>query len=64
MEISLENGNAKRDNVPDLPLENNKASQHYSPVDLHSNGCDAMLGSKQRSGARTTVRDSQRMLCL
>jgi hypothetical protein len=31
-------------------------------VDLHSNGCDAMVGSKQSSGARTIVRDIQRML--
>jgi len=40
-----------------------KASQHYTPVDLHSNGCDTMLGSKQSLAARTIVRDSQRMLC-
>jgi hypothetical protein len=63
MEMALENGNAERDNVPYLPSEDNEASQHYMPVDLHSNGCDAMVGSKQSSGARTVVRDSQRMLC-
>jgi hypothetical protein len=62
MEMALENGNAERDNVSDLPSEGNKASQHYTPVDLHSNGCDTMLSSKQSSGARTVVRDSQRML--
>jgi hypothetical protein len=59
---ALEDGNAERDNVPDLPSEDNEASEHYTPVDLHSNGCDAMVGSKQSSGARTIVRDSQRML--
>jgi hypothetical protein len=31
-------------------------------MDLYSNGCDEMVGSKQSSGARTIVRDSQRML--
>jgi hypothetical protein len=59
---ALEDGNAERDNVPDLPSEDNEASEHCTPVDLHSNGCDAMVGSKQSSGARTIVRDSQRML--
>ena len=63
MDVALENGNAERDNVPYLPSEDNEASQHYMPVDSHSNGCDAMVGSKQSSGARTIVRDSQRMLC-
>jgi hypothetical protein len=63
MDIALENGNAERDNVRDLLSEDNEASQHYTPVDLHSNGCDAMVGPKQSSGARTIVRDSQRMLC-
>jgi hypothetical protein len=62
MELVLENGNAERDNVPDLPSEDDEASEHYMPVDLHSNGCDAMVGSKQSSGAHTIVRDSQRML--
>jgi hypothetical protein len=57
-----EDCNAERDNVRDLLSEDNEASQHYTPVDLHSNGCDAMVGSKQSSGARTIVRDSQRML--
>jgi hypothetical protein len=60
---ALEDGNAERDNVRDLLSEDNEASQHYTPVDLHSNGCDAMVGPKQSSGARTIVRDSQRMLC-
>jgi hypothetical protein len=60
---ALEDNNAERDNVQDLLSEDNEASQHYTPVDLHSNGCDAMVGSKQSSGARTVVRDSQRMLC-
>ena len=60
---ALEDNNAERDNVRDLLSEDNEASQHYTPVDLHSNGCDAMVGSKQSSGARTVVRDSQRMLC-
>jgi hypothetical protein len=59
---ALEDCNAERDNVRDLLSEDNEASQHYTPVDLHSNGCDAMVGSKQSSGARTIVRDSQRML--
>jgi hypothetical protein len=59
---ALEDGNAERDNVPDLLSEDNEASQHYISVDLHSNGCDVMVGSKQSSGARTIVRDSQRML--
>jgi len=60
--VALENGDAERDNVPGLPSEDNEASQHYMPVDLHSNGCDAMVGSKQISGAHIVVRDSQRML--
>jgi hypothetical protein len=59
---ALEDGNAERDNVRDLLSEDNEASQHYMSVDLHSNGCDAMVGSKQSSGARTIVRDSRRML--
>ena len=63
MEITLENSNAERDNVPDLSSEDNKASQHYTSVDLHSDGCDAMVGLKQSSGPRTIVRDSQRMFC-
>jgi hypothetical protein len=63
MEMALDNGNAGRANVPDLPSEDNEDSEHYTPVDLHSNGCDAMVGSKQSSGARTIVRDSQGMLC-
>jgi hypothetical protein len=58
---ALEDGNAERDNVRDLLSEDIDASQHYTPVDLHSNGCDAMVGSEQSSGARTIVRDSQRM---
>jgi hypothetical protein len=62
MDIALENGNTERDNVRDLLSEDNEASQHYAPMDLHSNGCDAIVGSKQSSGARTIVRDSQRML--
>jgi hypothetical protein len=61
---ALENGNAKRDHVRDLLSEDNDAGQHYTSIDLHSNGCDAMVGSKQSSGARTIVRDSQRTLCL
>jgi hypothetical protein len=60
---ALEDGNAERDNVRDLLSEDNEASQHYTPVNLYSNGCDAMVGSKQSSGARTIVRDSQGMLC-
>ena len=60
---ALEDNNAERDNVRDLPSEDNEASQHYTPVDLHSNGCDAMVGSRQSSGAHTIVRDSQRTLC-
>jgi hypothetical protein len=60
---ALEDGNAERDSVRDLLSEGNETSQHYTPVDLHSNGCDAMVGSKQSSGASTIVRDSQRMLC-
>ena len=60
---ALEDSNAERDNVRDLLSEDNEASQHYTPVDLHSNGCDAMVGSKRSSGARTIVRDSQGMLC-
>jgi hypothetical protein len=59
---ALEDGDAERDNVRDLLSEDNEASQHYNSVDLHSNDCDAMVGSKQSSGARTIVRDSQRML--
>jgi hypothetical protein len=59
---ALKDGNAEHDNVRDLLSESNEASQHYTPVDLHSNGCDAMVGSEQSSGARTVVRDSQRML--
>jgi phosphopentomutase len=58
MEMALGNGNAKRDNIPDLLSEDNKASQHYTPVDLHSNGYDTIVGSKQSSGAYTIVRDS------
>ena len=60
---ALEDNNAERDNVRDLLSEDNEASQHYTPVDLHSNGCDAMVGSRQSSGAHTIVRDSQRTLC-
>jgi hypothetical protein len=60
---ALEDGNAERDNVRDLLSEDNEASQHYTPMDLHSNGCDAMVGSRQSSGARTIIRDSQRTLC-
>lgn len=37
MENALENGNAERDNVPDLPSEDNEASQHYTPVESY--GC-------------------------
>jgi len=59
---ALEDGNAECDNVRDLLSEDNEASQHYMPVDSHSNGCDAMVGSKRSSGARTIVRDSQRMV--
>jgi hypothetical protein len=55
MDIGIENGNTERDNVPDLPSEDNEASQHYTPVDLHSNDCDATLGSKQSSGARRSL---------
>jgi len=34
---ALEDGNAERDNVPDLPSEDNEASKHYTPVENH--GC-------------------------
>jgi hypothetical protein len=47
---ALEDGNAKRDNVRDLLSEDNEASQHYTPVDLHSNDCDAMVGSIKVQG--------------
>jgi hypothetical protein len=33
MEIALGNGNAERDNVPDLPSEDDEASEYYNPVD-------------------------------
>jgi hypothetical protein len=59
---ALEDGNAEHDNVRDLRSEDNEASQHYMSVDLQSNGCDAIVGSKQSSGACTIVRDSQRTL--
>jgi hypothetical protein len=35
MEMALENGNAERDNVPDLPSEDDEASEHYNPVENH-----------------------------
>ena len=62
MEMALENVDTGRDNVPNLPSQGNEASQHYIPVDLHSNDCNAMVVSKQSSRARTIVRDSQRTL--
>jgi hypothetical protein len=35
MEIALENGNAERDNVRDLPSEDNEASLHYVPEEIY-----------------------------
>ena len=35
MEMALDNGNAGRANVPDLPSEDNEASEHYNPVKNH-----------------------------
>jgi hypothetical protein len=35
MEMALGNGNAERDNVPDLPSEDDEASEHYNPVENH-----------------------------
>jgi hypothetical protein len=58
MEMALKNGNAERNNVRDLLSEDNEASQYYTPVALHSNGCDAIVGSKQSSGPRAIVRGS------
>jgi hypothetical protein len=35
MKMALWNGNAERDNVPDLPSEDDEASKHYNPVENH-----------------------------
>jgi hypothetical protein len=45
MEIALTNSNAKRDNVPDLPSEDDKASEHYNPVENHSRPEKSVTGS-------------------
>jgi len=62
IEFAPENGNAVYDNFPDLPSRDNKASQHYTPTDLHYNDCEITVGSGQGSDARTVVRDCQRIL--
>jgi hypothetical protein len=44
MEIALENGNAERDNVPDLPSEDNEVSQHYIPVESYGRPQKSVTG--------------------
>ena len=45
MEMALENGNAERDNVPDLPSEDDEASEHYNPVENHGRPEKFVTGS-------------------
>jgi hypothetical protein len=44
MEIGLENGNAERDSVPNLLSEDNKASQHYTPVERGGRPQEFIMG--------------------
>ena len=45
MEMALENGHAERDNVPDLPSEDDEASEHYNPVENHGRPEKFVTGS-------------------
>jgi hypothetical protein len=44
MEIVLENNNAERDSVPNLPAEDDGASQHYIPVKSHGRPQKSLTG--------------------
>jgi hypothetical protein len=53
MEIALGNGNAERDNVPDLPSEDGEASEHYNPVENHGRpekSVTSLLSQEQHDG--------------
>jgi len=53
MEMALGNGNAERDNVPDLPLEVDEASEHYNPVENHGRpekSVTGLLSQEQHEG--------------
>jgi hypothetical protein len=44
MEVALVSGNAGRANVPDLPSEDNEASEHYTPVENHDRPQKSVTG--------------------
>ena len=53
MEMALGNGNAERDNIPDLPSEDDEASEHYNPVENHGrpeNLITSLLLQEQHDG--------------
>jgi hypothetical protein len=53
MEMALGNGNSERDNVPDLPSEDDEASEHYNPVENHGRpekSVTGLLSQEQHDG--------------
>jgi hypothetical protein len=53
MDVALENGNAERDNIPDLPSEDDEASEHYNPVENHGRpekSVTSLLSQEQHDG--------------
>jgi hypothetical protein len=53
MKMALGNGNAERDNVPDLPSEDDEASEHYNPVENHGRpekSVSGLLSQEQHEG--------------
>jgi hypothetical protein len=53
MEIALGNGNAERDNIPDLPSEDDEANEHYNPVEDHGRpetSVTSLLSQEQHDG--------------
>jgi hypothetical protein len=53
MDVALENGNAERDNVPDLLSEDNESSEHYNPVENHGHpekSVRGLLSQEQHDG--------------
>jgi hypothetical protein len=53
MEMALGNGNAERDKIPDLPSEDDEASEHYNPVENHGRpekSVRSLLSQEQHDG--------------
>jgi len=59
MKMALGNGNAERDNIPDLPSEDDEASEHYNPVENHGRPQKSVTGLLSQEQHEGKSRDSK-----